>query len=179
MKLHKNIEYYVVTVLIFILLKLGFKYADQEDVIFLLKPTDMLINLITGSSSIYIETQGYYHEQLNIIVDKSCAGFNFWILSFTMITFLFLKYTRSHLQKIVSILIALISAFFLTLLVNTSRIFVSIITQSKLSDILNLKANIIHEGIGIIINLSFLILTYLIIEKFINTYNKKDHAKIA
>ncbi|AXT50921.1 exosortase K [Aquimarina sp. BL5] len=177
MNLDKNLPYYIFGIFLFLVFKLGFKYASHEELIFLIKPTDTLINSLTGSTSVYIENDGYYNNHLDILIDKSCAGFNFWILSFLMIMFLLLKYTNSHFKKIVSILIALIFAFFLTITVNTSRIFVSIVTQNKLSSLSNIETSVIHESIGILINLSFLIITYLILEKIIIKY--KSHAKFA
>jgi len=170
MNFQKNIPYYIVGVFVYMLLKLGFKYANHKDLSFLIKPTDNLISILTGSSSIYIEGNGYYNRHLHILIDKSCAGFNFWILCFLMILFLCIKYAKTNVQKIVSIPLSLFFAFLLTLTVNTSRIFVSVTFQDRLSSVLNLKTTIIHEGIGIFINLSFLILIYLISEKLISKH---------
>ena len=163
----KNIPYYLIAVGIFILFKFGFTYAVNDNLTFLLKPTDKLVGLLTGSNSVYISDKGYFYNQLNIVIDKSCAGFNFWVLSFLMLTFLGLKYFDSNIIKLLTIFLSLIGAYLLTVFVNTSRIFASIVIQNQMSDFLANQKHIIHETIGIVTNLTFLILTYFIIDRIL------------
>jgi len=170
MNISKNSSYYILGILLFILLKLGFKYADTQDLIFLIKPTNFLIGIITGSPSRYIENNGYYYHLLDIIIDKSCSGFNFWVLLFLMMLFLCFQHMRTHSQKVISIPLLFLFSFIITILVNTSRIFVAIILQNQLSQHLHVQSHNIHQGLGIIINLSSLILIYLVTEKLIKKY---------
>jgi exosortase K len=173
--INKKTPYYLTAVGFFILLKFGFILADNNDLTFLLKPTDKLVGLLTGSHSIYISDSGYFHEHLNIIIDKSCSGFNFWILSFLLFTYLFVKHFDKTLSKILTIPTALFGAFLLTIFVNTSRIFASIVVQTQTKSILLNQQHIVHEAIGIITNLTFLILAYVLIEKLLihKGYNAK------
>lgn len=163
----KNIPYYLIAIGLFVLFKFGFTYANNDNLLFLLKPTDKLVGLLTGSNSIYISDKGFFYNQLNIVIDKSCAGFNFWVLTFLMLTFLGLKYFDSNIKKLLAIPLALIGAYFLTIFVNTSRIFASIVIQNQMSDFLENQKHIIHETIGIVTNLTFLILTYFIIDRIL------------
>jgi exosortase K len=173
---NKNIPYYLSGIGLFILLKLAFTFADNGDLTFLLKPTDKLLGLLTGSQSAYLDT-GYYHEKLNILIDKSCSGFNFGILCFLVFTFLTVRYFDKTLHKILTIPTALVSAYLLTIFVNTSRIFVSIIVQNQTKTILLNQQHLVHEAVGIITNLSFLILAYYLIEKHL--IQKRHNAKLA
>ncbi|MCP5062808.1 MAG: exosortase K [Ignavibacteriae bacterium] len=168
--------YYLIAIGFFILFKFGFTFADNDSLTFLLKPTDMLVGLLTGSSSVYISENGYFHNQLNIFIDKSCAGFNFWILSFFMITFLGLKNIENNLKKVFTIPLALIGAYFLTIFVNSSRIFASIIIQNQTNSIFEDQQHIIHETVGIVTNLSFLILVYFLTDRILT--NKIYNAKL-
>ena len=177
MQTNKNIPYYVTAVGLFILLKFGFTLADNNDLTFLIKPTDKLVGLLTGSHSIYLSDSGYFHEHLNIIIDKSCSGFNFWILSFLLFTYLSVKHFDKTLSKILTIPTSLFGAFLLTIFVNTSRIFASIVVQTKTKSILLNQQHIVHEAIGIITNLTFLILAYVLIEKLLT--HKRYNAKFA
>jgi exosortase K len=163
----KNIPYYLTAVGLFILLKFGFTFADNDDLTFLLQPTDKLVGFLTGSSSVYFADNGYYHDKLAILIDKSCSGFNFWLLCFLMFTYLAVKYSRKPTHKIVSIPIALACAYLLAIFVNTSRIFASIIVQNQTKFLLPNQQHWIHESVGIITNLSFLILSYYLIEKLL------------
>ena len=171
MQTNKNIPYYLIAVGLFLLLKFGYTLADNNDLTFLLVPTDQLVGLVTGSSSTYLSESGYYNEHLNIIIDKSCSGFNFWVLCFLLFTYLTIKYFDKPLQKKLIIPIALIGAYLLTIFVNTSRILASIIVQDQTKNIFQNQQHLIHEAIGIITNLTFLILAYVLIEKLL-TYNR-------
>ncbi|MDA3885531.1 MAG: exosortase K [Candidatus Delongbacteria bacterium] len=175
MKKNKNLPYYLIAIGIFILFKLGYKFSKNDSLIFLLKPIDKLVGLLTGSNSVYITETGYFHNQLNIFIDKSCAGFNFWIISFLMLTFLGLKNSDNNLKKLLTIPLAITGAYFLTILVNTSRIFASIVIQNQTSGFFENQQHIIHEAIGIVTNLSFLILVYFFIDKILTKriYNAK------
>lgn len=173
---NKNIPYYLTAVGLFILLKFCFTRADNYDLTFLLKPTDKFVGLLTGSHSVYLSDNGYYHEQLNIIIDKSCSGFNFWILSFLLLTYLTIKNLNKPTHKAMCIPVVLICAYILTIFVNTSRIFVSIVVQNQTKNIFHNQQHIIHEAIGIITNLSFLILAYILVEKTLK--NKRHNAKL-
>ena len=159
------------------MLKFGYTLADNNNLNFLLKPTDKLVGLLTGSHSVYLSESGYNHEHLNIIIDKSCSGFNFWILCFLLLTYLTIKYFDKTLNKILTIPTALIGVYLLTIFVNTSRIFASIVVQTHTKNILLNHQHIIHEAIGIITNLTFLILAYILIEKLL--IYKQHNAKFA
>ena len=164
---NKNLPYYFIAIGLFVLFKFGFTYANNDNLLFLLKPTDKLVGLLTGSNSVYILDNGYFHNQLNIVIDKSCTGFNFWVLSFLMLTFLGLNNLDNKLKKLLVIPFALTFAYFLTIFVNTSRIFASIVIQNQMSDVFSNQKHIIHETIGIVTNLSFLILTYFIMDRIL------------
>jgi exosortase K len=174
---NRNIPYYVIAVGLFILLKFGYTLADNNDLNFLIKPTDKLVGFLTGSHSVYLSESGYYHEHLNIIIDKSCSGFNFWMLCFLLFTYLALKHFDKTLSKSLTIPTAFVGAYLLTIFVNTSRIFASIVVQSQTKNILLSHQHILHEGIGIITNLTFLILAYILIEKLL--IHKRHNAKFA
>jgi exosortase K len=175
--INKNIPYYITSVGIFILLKVGFTYANNDDLSFLLKPTDKFIGLLTGSQSTYLSEYGFFYEKLNILIEKSCCGFNFWILGFLVFSYLGLRYFDKTSHKILTIPISLLGAYLLTIFVNTSRIFASIVLQSQTSSFISGHQHLVHEAIGIITNLSFLILAYYLIEKLF--IQLKHHAKPA
>ena len=157
------------------MLKFCFTLADNNDLTFLLKPTNKLVGLLTDSHSIYLSDSGYFHKHLNIIIDKSCSGFNFWVLSFLLFTYLTVKHFDKTLSKVLTISAALIGTYLLTIFVNTSRIFASIVVQSQTKSILLNQHHMIHEAIGIFTNLTFLILAYVLIEKLLihKPYNAK------
>lgn len=177
MHTNKNIPYYLIAAGLFVLLKFGYTLADNNDLTFLLKPTDKLVGLLTGSKSVYLSESGYLHEHLNIIIDKSCSGFNFWVLCFLLFTYLIVKHHNQPIHKFLSVPIALMGAYLLTLFVNTSRIFASIVVQNQARSFFLNQQQIVHEAIGIITNLTFLILAYLLVDKILT--HKRHNAKFA
>ncbi len=177
MQKNNNTPYYIAALGLGILLKLYYKILDVSDLTFILKPTNYLIGHLTGSTSVFIEDNGYFHEQLNIVIDKSCSGFNFWVLCFLLFAFLIVKHIHQRTVKILAIPLALICGYVTTLVVTTSRIFVSIVIQQHTENIIQSKHYLIHEAIGIITNLTFLILAYLLAEKLLK--NKRLNEKLA
>ena len=177
MHTNKNIPYYLTTIGLFILLKFGYTIADNDNLIFLLKPTEKIVGFLTSSHSFYLSDKGYYLVNLNILIEKSCSGFNFMLLCFCMLTFLLLKYADKIFFKYLIIPFSLVVSYLLTILVNTSRIFVSIIMQQQANNFLPDRPHLIlHEIVGVITNLTFLILIYIILEKFLT--NKYQNAKL-
>lgn len=165
MKAKQNLPYYIIAIGIFLILKLAFTTAGINHLTFLLGPTNKIIEVLTGSHSVFIQDTGYFHQGLNIVIEKSCSGFNFWILCFVMLSFLSIKYFESVSGKMMAMSLSFIVSFTLTILVNSSRIFTALIIQTQGSSIT--KQPIIHEGIGVATNLTYLILIYLCFEKLL------------
>ena len=160
---------------LFILLKFWFTLAENDSLFFLLKPTSKFVGLLTGSQSVYLADSGYYHTGLNILIDKSCSGFNFWILCFLVFTYLAIKYLDKPIYKVLTIPTALVGAYLLTVFVNTSRILASVVVQNLTKNIWSNQQHLVHEAVGIITNLSFLVLVYYLVEKLLK--HKQHHAK--
>ena len=161
MTANKNLIYYGAAIVIFILLKFFYTMATTNDLAFLLKPTDKLIELSTGSGSNNNTETGYYHSKLNIVIDKSCSGFNFWIICFMMLYFLVLNFLKNTTFKLIAIPVILFLAYILTLFVNTSRILFSVFIHNSEVGFISHSAAWIHQAEGTFIYLSFLIIMYL------------------
>lgn len=174
--MNKNFPYYILIALLFLLFKYIFTLTGTDDLSFLLKPTNALVSFATGSYSVYLPGSGYYHEKLNVIIDKSCSGYNFWLLCFVMLAFLGLKHFYKPIQKIILIPSTLIISYLLTILVNASRIFVSVVLHNPFNYFSSSDTYLIlHQSVGIITNLVFLIIIYLLAEKILN--KKTDNEK--
>ncbi len=160
----KNIPYYFITIAVFIAFKLFYTQAENNSLRFLLKPTDKLVAFMTNSKSQYLSESGYFHKELNIIIDKSCSGFNFWMVSFLMLTFLGFKFIFKRTNRLLIIPIVLAISYAFTILVNTSRILFSIMVTTAQVQFTEKKFSWLHQAEGIFMYLSFLILIYLAVE---------------
>jgi exosortase K len=85
--------HYAVAIVAFIVAKLLYARATTADVRFLLAPTNALVELMLNSTSIFHPARGYVHSDLRIVIDKSCAGGTFWLLSWLLLT---LTYVHRH-----------------------------------------------------------------------------------
>jgi len=166
---NKNILFYIIAFAIFILLKFSYTQADAERVLFLLKPTDRIVRLITNSSSVFIPGSGFFNEKLNIVIEKSCSGFNFWMLCFLMLTFSALKFMSSNIKKAIAIPVGLFVAYLLTVFSNASRIILSMMGQNIADNFMIPRPHLIlHSAIGTFIYLFFLIIFYLLFNHLFN-----------
>ena len=172
MKLPKHSTYYIIGITLFVGLKLMYSNANNNQVFILLKPLDKIVGFILDSHSVYNNDVGFFHEKLNITIDKSCSGFNFLMLSFILLYFSLLKSLKSHFLKILASPVALFFAYSFTLFVNASRVLIAIFIEKKTS----LNYAWLHEAEGVFIYLSFLITLYISINyvqnKIINTHEK-------
>lgn len=168
----KNTFYHLFAFTFFIGSKFAYSFANNDMVSFLTRPTNTIISFITNKASTYNSESGFYYASLNIVIDKSCSGFNFWMLLFLLLFFSILKFTKSKEIKVLLLPATLLVSYLLTLFVNTSRILVSLFIEKNTS----LDYNWLHQAEGVFIYLSFLILFYISLNylqtKFINNYEK-------
>jgi exosortase/archaeosortase family protein len=134
---------------IFVLLKYLHTCLGTDDLYFLLAPVNRVVALVTNSQAIYTEENGYFHAALNIYIDKSCSGFNFWILCFMIGIF--------RAARLISWLI--------TVFVNASRILTAIFLQQLSPDFMKSQQHWAHQTTGIFIYLFFLLLFYWLFDR--------------
>lgn len=146
---------------------------NTDSLLWLLKPISILIEIASGAKSAYLPGGGYYFKQLNVVINKSCASYNFWLLCFLMLSGLALNFYHSIFKKTCVLVASLILSYLFTVLVNSCRIITSI-TVSNFNSNLLLDELMLHQAVGIVTNLSFLIIIYLITNHLLI---KKHNAK--
>lgn len=175
--MNKNIPYYLFAVLVFILMKLIYTGLDTSDLLFILKPTNTIIAILTNTGSELRTDSGYYNEQLNILIDRSCSGFNFWIICFSMLAFSIIPVMKTPGHKIAAIILLIPMCYLLTIFVNTSRILVSLQIGSTGSlNVINSKDY--HQAQGVFVYFFFLVSIYLAFNFLLTKYTTR-HAKPA
>lgn len=174
MKTSNNYAYYILLISVFIGLKLWFSGSSNNNVYYLLKPIDVVISYFTNATSNYNDEFGFFYEKLNITIDKSCSGFNFLLLAFSILYVSILKVLKSKSKKVLIIPILFFIAYVFTLIVNISRILISIFIENKI----NISFSWLHEAEGVFIYASFLITLYISTNYIINKI-KNGHEKYA
>ena len=166
---------------VFILLKYVHVCADTDDLQFLLAPVSQIVAMATNSVAVYSPENGYFHASLDISIDKSCSGLNFWILCFIMGVFRmaqsppplrgFLGTNRTLSLGLIPCMLLLTWAY--AIFVNTSRILTSVFLQQLAPDFMSTHQHWTHQAMGISIYLFFLVLFYLMLDQ---RYQRQVHA---
>ena len=157
--------HYAVAVAAFITAKLLYAQATTADVQFLLAPTSTLVELMLGSTSVFDPARGYVHPDLRIVIDKSCAGGTFWLLSWLLLA---LTYLQQHgRQPVLAALGLLAISFGLTLLVNAARI-VGAVTLNRLLPAGVPQPAWLHEAQGALVYLFFLVACHFVLLFFLS-----------
>lgn len=168
----KKYVHILVGIAVFLLLKVGYTQTNSDDLLFLLSPTNKLVALFTGSSFSYINRSGYFHPEFNILIEKSCAGFNFFILCYLISYITVLQHISSISKKWIALPICMLCSYFLTIAVNTSRILIAISLSASKNILTNIS--IFHQLQGTFIYLFFLLLSYLILKYLLNKRIKNE-----
>jgi exosortase K len=159
--------------LFFIGMKFWYKNAETQDVDFILRPTNLMVELLTGSEAIYSAERGFFHSKWNISIEKSCSGFNFIMLCFLMFSFYILPKIENKIKQIIAFPMMIFVAWFLTVFVNSSRILLALKTKNIDFSFTGQNPAAIHEMQGILVYLTYLIVFYLtmiyIFQKYFST----------
>lgn len=168
-----KIPIFLLVFILFFILKTWYSTSQLNDLSILLAPTNYLVEFILGQKSTYIEHSGYYFPTLNVLIDKTCSGFNFFLLTFSLFSILGVSKFTKYTQYVLILLSACILAYFLTVLVNNFRIYVSIfIEEGLLNSFFKKRQHFkVHYIIGTLTNLSFLIIFFFGSQKLLNSLN--------
>jgi len=158
---------------IFLLLALffavGLKYhyskAGSEDLAWILRPTAALVEQISGIPFEEEADTGFISRSHWVIIAPTCAGVNFLIIAFCMAAFSGFHHIEHKRGKILWLSAGMVSAYLLTIFVNTLRIILSIYAYD--ADIYSgwLTPQRMHRLEGVIIYFFFLCLFYRIMKK--------------
>jgi exosortase K len=164
-------------VFVFVLLKWGYRHATPTHLSAFLSPTSAMIGVLFSSPGENINGS-FSHEKLKIVIDKSCSGFQFWLLLSTLLGVLMCTYAKTTPERWISVTVAWVIGYICTLWVNVSRITASITLEPLFKSTYPELSSLSHQSIGIAIHLGFLILIYVLTEYLINTYfsNEKHPA---
>lgn len=109
-----------------LLAKYFFSYFSINSLLFILQPTAYLVEFFTGLPFKYLTDQGFWNDSQQILIDKSCAGLNFWVISFFTAITVTVTFYKKITHKLLNIPITIILCYLLTIIANTSRIVIAI-----------------------------------------------------
>ncbi|WP_139923616.1 exosortase K [Hymenobacter sp. DG01] len=158
----------------FLLLKFAYAGATSTDLLWLLGPTNALVGGALGSGSFFDPAQGFVHSDLQFTIDKSCSGFNFWLVCTGLLLAIGGRYAGSGKALGGGWLLSLpVLGYLLTVLVNASRILSAVALQRLLPG-LGQRYAWAHQAEGVLVYLFFLILIYggfrLLCSRYLSSY---------
>jgi exosortase K len=156
--------YYAAIAILFIALKLWYVTAGNEALQVFLAPVSNTISIITNTSASFSNETGYYYPALGIVIDKSCSGYNFWLLCCVMLSVITVPYIQRHRNALAAFPAIMLLCYLLTCFVNTARILFALLLTRIFPSLPASQQRIVHEAEGVFIYLSFLIIVYLLFQ---------------
>jgi exosortase K len=159
----------VVVLLCALTLKLYYSTASANQLRWILAPTTILVELVSGASFEFESHAGYISSDRSFVIASSCAGVNFLITSFLMLSLRRLWRGRSRNRSVNVawrfIPATALFAYLATLVANTVRISTALRLHRMPLEISWLSPNQLHRFEGIFIYFGFLLLLFMVSEK--------------
>jgi exosortase K len=147
-------------------LKLFYSTASANELRWILAPTTALVELVTGRSFAFEPYAGYMSEDRSFLIAGSCAGVNFLITAFLMLSARRLLNGRSEERGWAFIPAAAVVAYLVTLVANTTRICVAFwLRPAQGGGVSWLDPDQVHRFEGIVVYFIFLLLLFELNEK--------------
>jgi exosortase K len=146
-------------------LKSYYSTATANDLRWILAPTTRLVELLSGRSFEFESYAGYMSSDRTFVIAVPCAGVNFLITAFLLLTLRRLWRERFHGIKWRFIPFAAVVAFAATVIANTTRIWFALELRARSIAISGLSNAQLHRLEGIVVYFGFLLLLFLLAEK--------------
>jgi exosortase K len=165
----KSIAQLVVVLLCALAVKLFYSTASVNELRWILAPTTFLVELISGSRFGFEAYSGYVNGDHSFVIAASCAGVNFLITAFLMLSLSRLWRQRSQERTEDSswlyIPAAAVFAYLTTIVANTVRISTALRMRAARFELGWLSAEELHRLEGIVVYFGFLLLLFIVSER--------------
>ena len=151
----------VVVSLCALALKIFYSTANPNQLRWILAPTTWLVELVSGRTFAFESHAGYMSSDHSFLIAASCAGVNFLITAFLMLTLRTMLTNQFESISWRLIPLAALSAYLTTLAANTVRICLAL----ELPRVGSLEQSQVHRLEGIVVYFGFLLLLFLITEQ--------------
>lgn len=144
-------------------LKWWYRTATVEQMGFVLTPVTTLISLLSGSPSTFVAGQGHLFPELGVLIDRSCSGVNFLIITMAAFTFLWLRRVDGGCGRPFFVGFVIIGSWVLTVMANTGRILLMIHIQQFGFHL----GPTVHEALGAFFFLASLLLASIAFDRLL------------
>jgi exosortase K len=154
-------------------LKAYYSAASPDQLRWILAPTTRMVEVISGRSFQFEAHSGYMSSDHSFLIAASCAGVNFLITSFLVLSLRKIWNARQEGVRWKSIPLCAGLAYLATIVANTLRIALALRTQRMNLVDDWLSHNDVHRLEGILVYFGCLFLLYVVIE----VVESKDYSK--
>jgi exosortase K len=148
-------------------LKLFYPSSSTDDLQLFIQPTAEIVSILHNEPFMH-NASGFYFPQLNVLIEKSCSGFNFFIIALCVFASIVpYQYLSSRLTVFVMPFLVLF-VYGITICVNTSRIVVAIFMLRLEPEMPWITQPWVHEAEGALVYLFALLGAYLITTHYLN-----------
>jgi len=151
-------------------LKQHYAPASVDQLRWILAPTTRIVEFVTGSQFEFESHAGYMSGDHTFLIAASCAGVNFLITAFLMLSLRKLWSERNISWRFIPT--AACVAYLATIVANTVRISTALRLQRAPLEFASLDGNQLHRFEGIFIYFGFLLLLFLVTENSVRTNAK-------
>jgi exosortase K len=145
-------------------LKYHYSTATVDQLRWILAPTTVLVRLLSGRSFEFESYTGYMSSDHTFVIAAPCAGVNFLITAFLMLSLRRLWRDRFQISwSFIPVTAAV--AYVTTLVTNTTRIYLALEMQKHSVEVSWLNANQLHRLEGIVVYFGFLLLLFMLTER--------------
>jgi exosortase K len=145
-------------------LKYHYSTATPDQLRWILAPTTALVQLLSGRSFEFESYTGYMSSDHTFVIAAPCAGVNFLITAFLMLSLRRLWRDRFQISwRFIPVTAAV--AYVTTLVTNTTRIYLALEMQKHSVEVSWLNANQLHRLEGIVVYFGFLLLLFMLTER--------------
>lgn len=166
----KNLIVYLPVILAVFIVKIYYRTADSDMLLWILAPTTSWVRILSGIPFEYVSKVGYISHEYRFIIAPSCSGVRFLLLTFVMMTFSFTNRIDLSWKKVCWLGLSAVFSYLSTVFVNGIRIAVSIYLPFVLMDrnLMSgwLTSERLHTIIGTAIYFSMLFAIYYLAGAF-------------
>jgi exosortase K len=147
-------------------LKFYYSTATPDELRWILAPTTFFVELLSGQRFEFESLAGYMSSDHRFVIAVPCAGVNFLITAFLMLALRSLWRERFRAAGWTMIPFAAVFAYVATLVANTARIWLALELRARSVEVSGLTNNQLHRIEGILVYFGFLLLLFLVVERF-------------
>ena len=145
-------------------LKVHYSLASPDQLRWILSPTTWLVEFLSGRSFSFESHAGYMSSDHTFLIAASCAGVNFMIAAFLMLTLRVLVAQRKQPISWRFVPVTAAMAYTSTIIANTVRICIALEMQRDSFHLELLDRNELHRLEGIVVYFAFLLVLFIATE---------------